>query len=870
MRPSQEKTKINLRTRSQWLFTATWLLAMTLLPLSVVKQAVGQTPASSTVPTLVQYSGVASDINGKPLSGVRGVTFYFYKDSETSTPLWMETQNVQADSRGRYTVMLGATASQGLPKDLFATGEARWLGVQTEDQAEQPRVLLLSVPYALKAADAETIGGLPPSAFVLATAMGAGSSAATGNSASSAGEAAPPPAGPVTGTGTLDFIPLWTSTSAIGNSSLFQSGSGTTAKIGINTTTPGATLDVRGTTNLEGPLTMPSVGAATATSGKPSQAQDLVASSFNSGTAKAVNQTFQWKAEPSGNNTATPAGTLNLLFGSGGAAPVETGLKLSSKGMFTFATGQTFPGTGTITGVTTASGSGLTGGGTTGSLSLTLTKTCATNQVLQWNGTIWACATMSGGGSITGVTAGTDLTGGGTSGNVTLSLNTAATDARYAQLGVANTFTGNETFSGNVTSTGTVNGAEGFFSNTTGSVAVEAIQNDTTRVDDGIAGIIYSPQNGSAGVVGSALTSDPSAQVFGVMGTVQGNSGVGVYGVDGVESQIGHEGGGSGVWGDAGSIGFEGVLATADNVPALVAANQSSAQPAILGESFGGPDFATGIVGFSGAASGLGIYGSSITASNTYLNHVGFQPIGVVGDAGDPPQPGGTPIGLWGAADSGIALVGENASGANPTSYFYNSSAIAGEALLAGGDLGTCNIDVWGDESCSGVIGTVAGANSKFSQLYAVQSPENWFEDFGSGELAGGAATVTLDAAFAEITSSSADYRVFLTPNGDCKGLYVTGKTATGFTVRELGGGQASVGFDYRIVAHRKGYENVRLADATAAHNRLTAVQASFRKINDPKTRPQIKPRMMRKGAAASRGTLNTPGSVASAAGLAR
>src|SRR5580700_9296626 len=76
-------------------------------------------------------------------------------------------------------------------------------------------------------------------------------------------------------------------------------------------------------------------------------------------------------------------------------------------------------GDGTITGVTTASGSGLTGGGTSGTLSLALTNACAANQVLQWNGTSWICA-AAGTSTITGVTAGTDLTGGGTSGNITL------------------------------------------------------------------------------------------------------------------------------------------------------------------------------------------------------------------------------------------------------------------------------------------------------------------------------------------------------------------------------------------------------------------------------------------------------------------
>lgn len=43
---------------------------------------------------------------------------------------------------------------------LFTSGEARWLGIQVEAQSEQPRVLRLSVRYALKAADAEKVGGV--------------------------------------------------------------------------------------------------------------------------------------------------------------------------------------------------------------------------------------------------------------------------------------------------------------------------------------------------------------------------------------------------------------------------------------------------------------------------------------------------------------------------------------------------------------------------------------------------------------------------------------------------------------------------------------------------------------------------------------
>jgi hypothetical protein len=99
-----------------------------------------------------------------------------------------------------------------------------------------------------------------------------------------------------------------------------------------------------------------------------------------------------------------------------------------------------------IAGVETASGSGLMGGGTSGTLNLSLITSCAANQILQWSGTAWACANAKGTGTITGVTPGTDLTGGGTSGNVTLNLDTT----NVPQLATANTFVGNQAVTGNL------------------------------------------------------------------------------------------------------------------------------------------------------------------------------------------------------------------------------------------------------------------------------------------------------------------------------------------------------------------------------------------------------------------------------------
>jgi hypothetical protein len=124
--------------------------------------------ADSVVPSLVKFTGSLSDTEGKHLTGTVGVTFLLYKDQTGGAPLWLETQNVQADKNGHYSVMLGSGTAHGLPPEVFVGGEARWLGVQASGQAEQARTLLFSVPYALKALDAETLGGKPLSAFQLA------------------------------------------------------------------------------------------------------------------------------------------------------------------------------------------------------------------------------------------------------------------------------------------------------------------------------------------------------------------------------------------------------------------------------------------------------------------------------------------------------------------------------------------------------------------------------------------------------------------------------------------------------------------------------------------------------------------------------
>lgn len=70
-------------------------------------------------------------------------------------------------------------------------------------------------------------------------------------------------------------------------------------------------------------------------------------------------------------------------------------------------------------------------------------------------------------------------------------------------------------------------------------------------------------------------------------------------------------------------------------------------------------------------------------------------------------------------------------------------------------------------------------------------------------------ATVSLDPLFAQTMNTDYTYHVYLTANGNCRGLYVAKKSATSFEVRELGGGTSETTLDYRIVARRRGYEQV-------------------------------------------------------------
>src|SRR5215467_12023685 len=84
------------------------LIVCSLAMTAMAQQAAIVTSSASAVPRVVNYSGSLKDLSGRPLSSITGVTFLLYKDEQGGAPLWLETQSVQPDKAGHYTVMLGS------------------------------------------------------------------------------------------------------------------------------------------------------------------------------------------------------------------------------------------------------------------------------------------------------------------------------------------------------------------------------------------------------------------------------------------------------------------------------------------------------------------------------------------------------------------------------------------------------------------------------------------------------------------------------------------------------------------------------------------------------------------------------------------
>jgi hypothetical protein len=209
----------------------------------------------------------------------------------------------------------------------------------------------------------------------------------------------------------------------------------------------------------------------------------------------------------------------------------------------------------------------------------------------------------------------------------------------------------------------------------------------------------------------------------------------------------------------------------------------------------------TNVVGvFGQSQSGTGVQGISATGDGILGFSSGNLKYGLAGTGS------GQAHGLIGYSANQFGISGIKQNGNNWAGAFFNAQATSPSAgrkgLFVQGDFLVLN----GTKNAG-----VKTQKHGYRKMYAVEATENVFEDFGTAALKNGKARVDLDDVFAETVNTAQKYQVYLTPSGDTKGLYVSGRDARGFTVQEAQGGSGSFEFDYRVVAKVRGYEGTRM-----------------------------------------------------------
>ncbi len=385
----------------------------------------------------------------------------------------------------------------------------------------------------------------------------------------------------------------------------------------------------------------------------------------------------------------------------------------------------------------------------------------------------------------------------------------------------------------------------------------------------GVAG--RSGQNG-VGVHGA------SSAGFGVLG--QDPSGVGVQGKSASGAGVaGESTSGAGVSGrSAASLGVRGESNTSQGVLGRSASSAGVAGISVsLDGVFGRSTRGIGVHGLS--AESIGVYGAAVAQpgvrgdSDTNHGVLGMSTNGngvhgwsTNGNAGVSGYSAASRAlhgrslsgyGLFAESATGIAVLGMQNSnqlsaghgvvGLSQTGYGVAAFSASQPSLYAkAGSSLAARFD--GDVEVHGGFRVFGGPKSavvphrdgSLRQLYCVESPESWFEDFGEALLEGGLCSVALDPDFAALVKTDS-YHVFLSPYGPAS-LYVSRRGAKGFEIRALpeGGGAAAepLRCSYRIVARRRDIDAARLARVDLAAGPALVLPKAVKAVHEKAPKP--------------------------------
>jgi len=340
------------------------------------------------------------------------------------------------------------------------------------------------------------------------------------------------------------------------------------------------------------------------------------------------------------------------------------------------------------------------------------------------------------------------------------------------------------------------------------------MQETNTKAGAGIEGV-SNKGNGTIGQTKFKSTSTNGAA--GVLGQDLSTQGTADSGVSGTSTL------GTGVQGTS-SSGY-GVRAGSIATSALFSESTYGDGAQIIGDNNDGTNSSTNNNSTNDGIGRSGVWGHDDTTDGGHLNY------GVAGSSVN-----GTGVIAVSTNWIGSDVIGGTVAGSFPDFTFYpalsvvsNNDNVPMDILDGCSGAGPCSngnyvvrINGIGDEyltgelftagSCSAGCAKTRGAGRRVIS-YASHEAQPTMEDVGEGQLVNGRADVALEAKFSTVIDQGARYYVFVTPEGDCDQLYVTGKSAIGFSVRESHGGRSNVPFQYRIVARPYGSTSGRLPD---------------------------------------------------------
>jgi hypothetical protein len=790
-------------------------LASLFLVLSVLLVATG---AQAALPDRITFQGVLQQDN-EPFTGNAHLVFTIYAATSGGSQLWTQDSGQTPVANGLYTATLG-------PFPGLSFDRPYWLEVSVNGFPLSPRYPLLSVPYAIRSAVADSVAG-----------GGDGITEVLGG----AGLTVANPGGPQATLSVGAGEGVAVTADAIGLAPDYVSGAAYDTRFvkqnqAITAVSAGAGLSGGGTVGV--------VTLAVADGGVTAQklAPGAVVKSVNSVTDAVT-------LAPGSNVAITRDGntlTISATPGSGG---------------------------GDITAV--AAGGGLSGGGTSGDVTLSLadqgvttgkladdavtalkiadgqvvksinglsdqvTLAAGSNISITANGNTVTIDGSSGDGDITAVLANGGLAGGGSSGDVTVSIadlgvtsgklaDLAVTSGKIADLAVTSGRLGDlAVTSGKIADLAVTSGKLASLAVTSGKIADLAVtdgkidnQSITTQKfsaygstagqvlkSNGVSSVAW--EDDATLVIPFSNTQSTSGAAFEIHNTsglayaddavsAHANAGRGVFaesvkdnGIFGRALDGGHAGvaGDNTANGNSGSIGgtvagAAGYSFTGDGVAGW---SEAAAESGVYGLNENGAGF--GVFGDNGAAGTTGYLGGEYGAHGNrgdYSGYLGYSDGGVMGK--DNYSGNYTYLGMATRACyvSGKFEQGGGEFVANPTSTTWTTNKPA----------------------------TVKVDDGSTVKLFAEEAAEVYFSDYGEGRLVNGRIHIDLDATFRQTVTIDArsTMKVFVQLEDDCRGVYVADKTAMGFEVVELQGGTSNARFSYRVVCKRKYYEDERLA----------------------------------------------------------